>query len=84
MNANLHPGVLCAGNLRKGGVDSCQVIMMMVIIIMIMVMMIMIMVMTMTKMTLMTFSTSELMWIKARMNLQTDRSLFALFVFLPS
>ena len=73
MNANLHPGVLCAGNLGKGGVDSCQVIMM-----------IMIMVMTMTKMTLMTFSTSELMWIKARMNLQTDRSLFALFVFLLS
>jgi len=24
VNENLHPGVLCAGNLRKGGVDSCQ------------------------------------------------------------
>ena len=25
VNENLHPGVLCAGNLKKGGVDSCQV-----------------------------------------------------------
>ena len=71
MNANLHPGVLCAGNLRKGGVDSCQVIMVMIMVIMIVVM-------------TMTMVTSELMWIKARMNLQTDRSLFALFVFLLS
>ena len=28
VNAGLHPGVLCAGNLKKGGVDSCQVMMM--------------------------------------------------------
>ena len=39
VNENLHPGVLCAGNLREGGIDSCQVLMMMIMLMVVMMVM---------------------------------------------